>query len=285
MKKTHHNKLASAICLAATMLPGCQSGSSQLLRSHAANAPQQPPAHAVIETPATHTQPPALAAKPPAVSIPATMPATATADKGQNVIQTAGAGDYFAAPWQESIAAGHEAFQAGDYAAARTHYERSLQQKPGQLNAQLHLARTLTRLGDIKSAEALYSTAVSQHPQSTSARNDLAMLCANQGRLPEAVKHLQEAIRLDPQSARYRANIARLLVELNRPEEAFANLSATNPTAVAYYNLGVLYQQQSRWAEARRQFQLAAQTDPAFKPARTAFESLGGAPAPAPQRQ
>ncbi len=282
MRLLHPNAVACAICLICAALTGCQSSGTQLLRSQASNnAPQQPPVRSMQQPPAQ--TPPAV--QPPVISIPAVAQQQTGAGTEMGVVQAGGEGGYFAKPWEEAINAGHEAFQSGDYQLASEKYQQALQQQPTHLNAQIHLARALTRLGQPKRAAAVYATAATQHPQSTTVRNDLAMLCANQGRLPEAVKYLQEAIRLNPRSPRYRANIARLLLELNRPEEAFVHLTAVNETAVAYYNMGVLYQQLGRWSEARRQFALALQSDPALAAARNAYAALGGTPAPEPAKR
>jgi hypothetical protein len=89
---------------------------------------------------------------------------------------------------------------------------------------------------------------------------------------------------LQPAKPLYHNNLATALVESGHPDEAYHQLEAAQPAPVAHYNLGILLHRKGNDELAQRHFELAAQADPTFAPARQWAEQLalknGSRPAP-----
>jgi len=162
--------------------------------------------------------------------------------------------------------------------------------RPGEavefLSAALRSGRpevdTRIRLGDAMAAAGRtdaslrqYALAARRHPRSADARDAYGRALHAAGRPLAAVKELEAALSLDPSSALLWNNLAVVAIELEQYDDALAALARACELAPrlpdAYYNRGRVYERLGRPAEARRQYLLALEVDPAFTPARTAL--------------
>ena len=173
-------------------------------------------------------------------------------------------------PFMEPTGKAYEAYQAGDFDAARTHYEDALKKNPNDAEAMSNLGQVLVRLGKPQEAIAYFERAAALNPDRWAyafnlARaqalleqwdrsigsyqraqrlfpNDyattfnLALTLHKSGNDAAAVPEYQKAIELNPQDASFRMALAISLERVNRTEAAAAygeylRLSPTAPDA------------------------------------------------------
>ncbi|MBK7815650.1 MAG: tetratricopeptide repeat protein [Rhodocyclaceae bacterium] len=134
-------------------------------------------------------------------------------------------------PAPSSVAAeGYEALQAGNLAAARAAYERSLRADPRGVDAMLGLAAIALREGRVEDAEASYLRILEADPRNAEAHAALAGLRGGS----------------DPVQA----------------ESRIKSLLAQQPDMPAlHFALGNLYARQHRWSEAQQAYFRAMTTD------------------------
>ena len=157
---------------------------------------------------------------------------------------------------------------------ARRQMDQALAQAPQDPQVLREYARMEDRAGRMAEAEQFYARALAVNSKDAAARNDLGLCLARGGKLRESAQVLQSAVELNPQKPLYRNNLATVLVELGDTQGAFAHLSAVHQPAVAHFNLGQLFSQRGRNAEAAGCFQTACQIDPTMQPAQAAFARL-----------
>lgn len=168
---------------------------------------------------------------------------------------------------QLRVAMAQMAEAKGKTEEARKLMEQALAEAPQDAMVLREFARLEDRAGRLAEAEKLYRRAVAANPNDPSFRNDLGLCLARSGKHRESAAMLQTAIELNPQKALYRNNLATVLVELGDTGGAFVQLSAVHPPAVAHYNMGQLFSQRGRHAEAAQCYQTALQIDPTLQPA------------------
>jgi Flp pilus assembly protein TadD len=110
--------------------------------------------------------------------------------------------------------------QAGDLAAAESHYRRAL---PGRPTAQTYngLGYVLAQAGRSGEAIAEYRKAIAADPKFTPAYNNLAEALTDEGKLAEAAEAYRLSLAQRPDPAVYNA-LAALLRQLGRADEAAA---------------------------------------------------------------
>jgi tetratricopeptide (TPR) repeat protein len=130
------------------------------------------------------------------------------------------------------VAAAYAAYQAGDFAAARTDYQEALRDEPANRDAALGLAAVDVRSGRLESAEAAYLRLLQADPRDAHAQAALIALRAG---------------RVDPLAA----------------ESRMKSMLADNPGAhVLNFTLGNQLAQQGRWAEAQQEYFKAFAAEP-----------------------
>jgi tetratricopeptide (TPR) repeat protein len=130
------------------------------------------------------------------------------------------------------VAAGYAAYQEGDLAAARTHYEQALQQDAGNRDALLGLAALDMRAQRYDAAAAHYRRLLQANPRDPYALAGLLALRGGQ---------------VDPLSAESRVKTL---------------LASDTGTDVLNFTLGNEYARQGRWAEAQQAYFKAFAADP-----------------------
>ena len=160
---------------------------------------------------------------------------------------------------------------------ARRLMDQALAQAPKDPLVLREFARMEDRAGRMAAAEQFYGRALAVNPNDPAARNDLGLCLARAGKLRESAQVLQSAVELNPQKALYRNNLATVLVELGDTQGAFSQLAAVHQPAVAHFNLGQLFAQRGRNADAAACFQTACQIDPMLQPAQAALARLQSA--------
>ncbi|MBK9955518.1 MAG: tetratricopeptide repeat protein [Rhodocyclaceae bacterium] len=183
-------------------------------------APVEPPARPLAKAPVASKvsggdTPPARAAPPaPPAPTPAQIRFARSVDR----------------PTPSVAAEGYEALQAGNLAAARAAYERSLRTDPRGVDAMLGLAAIALREGRVEDAEAGYLRILEVDPRNAEAHAALAGLRGGS----------------DPVQA----------------ESRIKSLLAQQPDMPAlHFALGNLYARQHRWSEAQQAYFRAMTTD------------------------
>lgn len=110
-------------------------------------------------------------------------------------------------------------------AEARRAYARAIELNAGHADAHVNLGRVLHDAGDRAAAESHYRRALAATPHATAAYN-LAVVLEDQGRLDDAARAYQRTLALDPTLADAHYNLAILLENRGEPEAALRHMAA-----------------------------------------------------------
>jgi tetratricopeptide (TPR) repeat protein len=95
----------------------------------------------------------------------------------------------------------------------------------------------------------------------------------------KAESEFRRAIDLDPTLTRAQVNLGLALSKLGRFDDALAAFNSALPEADAYYNLGLMYRAQRRYADAERTFRRVLDMAPEFTAATAQLEQMARGPA------
>jgi serine/threonine protein kinase/tetratricopeptide (TPR) repeat protein len=143
----------------------------------------------------------------------------------------------------------------GNYDLALQESQRALQLDPRNADAIISLALSYESAGRIADAEAAYRKAIALRPDSWDGYNQLAGFFYDHQRYDDAVAQYRHAIELTPDNAALYLNLGAVYSNMGNkhyPEaEQMLRKSITlEPSYGAYTNLGYLYLQQEKFAEA-----------------------------------
>jgi len=171
---------------------------------------------------------------------------------------------------------GESRLRVGDPGGAVAWFERALATGQPDIPARLRLAEALRATGETGRAarELVYS--VERHPSSPQAHDALGKFLNTQRDHELAANAFRRAVELDPGEPTFWNNLGVALRLDGRYAEALAALDEATRLAPRmvdpYYNRGEIARATGREEEARRQFLLALEIDPSFRPARAALE-------------
>jgi serine/threonine-protein kinase len=143
----------------------------------------------------------------------------------------------------------------GNYDLALQESQRALQLDPRNADAIISLARSYESAGRNADAEAAYRKAISLRPDSWDGYNQLAGFLYDHRRYDEAVTQYRHAIELTPDNAALYLNLGAVYSDMgdkhySEAEQMLRKSIAVEPSYPAYANLGYLYIQESKYAEA-----------------------------------
>ena len=153
----------------------------------------------------------------------------------------------------------------GKHDLALQEFQHALQLDPKNGAALSGLARSYESSGRVVDAEKTFQEASDVRPDDWLGFNDIAAFYARQGKYPQAIAAYRLALQITPDNAEVYSNLGSAYLdqggEKNLPlaEDALKKSIALSPGYPAYANLGMLYMQEKRYAEA------AATTDKALK--------------------
>jgi serine/threonine protein kinase/tetratricopeptide (TPR) repeat protein len=139
---------------------------------------------------------------------------------------------------------------------ALTEFQRALQLDPRNADALTGLAHVYESAGRPADAEAAYKKAIALRPDYWEGYNSLGNFYDSQGKFDDAVAQLQHAITLTPDNATAYSNLAAAYLDSGDTkkfpdaESALKKSIELTPNYGAYANLGYLYEEQHRFAEA-----------------------------------
>src|SRR6266404_1997346 len=157
----------------------------------------------------------------------------------------------------------------GDYGLAYQHAERAVVLDPKSAEALEALGRVHLHRNQIDQALSAFLSAVEIKPQSASLLSNTGYLFLKRGDLQQARVYLERAVAADDSLVEGRNNLGIVLARLGEPNHALEQFMSVNDPAAAFNNLGVVYLDQRRWADAREAFRRALVLDPEHKKAQT----------------
>ncbi len=154
------------------------------------------------------------------------------------------------------VTLGHVHRATGKYDLALQEYQRALQLDPRSAEAEIGLAHSYDSAGRTADAEAAFRKAIALRPDSWSGYNSLGNFLDDHQRYDEAITQYKNAIQLTPDNAPLYLNLAAVYIDKGdtkhfpEAEDALRKSIALDPSYPAYANLGFLYDQEKKYAEA-----------------------------------
>jgi len=153
----------------------------------------------------------------------------------------------------------------GKYELALQEFQRALQLDPRNADALIGIAHAYESAGRIPDAEAAYKKAIAFRPDYWDGYNNLGVFYDRHDRYHEGIAELQHAVELTPDNSRVYLNLAAVYIDTGdakhypEAEQALKKSIELSPTYPAYANLGYLYTQQNKNAEAAAALEKALQ--------------------------
>ena len=154
---------------------------------------------------------------------------------------------------------------AGNHDLAVQEFQRALSLDPRSTNALQGIAHSYESAGKIPEAEATYKQAAALNVENWDAVEELGLFYDRQAKYPEAIEQLRRVVKLTPDNSQAFSNLGAIYLDTSDPKlrpEAEVALNKSielNPTYFAYANLGSLYYDEKRYAEAASTFEKALQ--------------------------
>ncbi len=146
--------------------------------------------------------------------------------------------------------------QMGQHDLAVQEYQDALRLDSRDPTALGGMARAYENAGRVQDAEAAFQKAAALRPDYWDSYSELGLFYDRQRKYPEAVAQFQRAIALTPDNAQLYSNLAAVYLDMGDPkvfpqaEDALKKSIELRPTFESYGNLGNLYLQERRWADA-----------------------------------
>jgi tetratricopeptide (TPR) repeat protein len=138
----------------------------------------------------------------------------------------------------------------------------AVKEKPQQARAQRYLGDALLATGDLAGAADTYRAALAADPKMAPAELGLGQSLERQDKLEEALPHYQQAAALDSNLKSYELELAIAFSKANRADDAIALLQQFQNDPGAREELGRLYLQTNRAADAVAEFKAAVELSP-----------------------
>jgi tetratricopeptide (TPR) repeat protein len=160
-------------------------------------------------------------------------------------------------------------FAAGQFAESQGRLDVAIEQYREAVKVNPKQESSLYRLGILYTQAKNYSEAIDIWKQYVTATGRTAAAYSNLGYGFELAGKLQEAelaykygIKVDPTNRVCRINYGRMLVRIGRELEAEQQFSAVLKPSDVHFSVGAVYEQMSRTAEARAEYEKAVKADP-----------------------
>jgi serine/threonine protein kinase/Flp pilus assembly protein TadD len=145
---------------------------------------------------------------------------------------------------------------SGKYDLALQEFQRALQLDPRNADSLIGLAGSYENAGRVADAEAAFKKAIVLRPDNWDGYNGLGVFYDRHNRYDEAITQLRHAIDLTPDNARVYLNLAAVYIDSGdtkrfpEAERVLKKSIELSPSYPAYANLGYLYVQEQKFAEA-----------------------------------
>jgi eukaryotic-like serine/threonine-protein kinase len=144
----------------------------------------------------------------------------------------------------------------GKHDLALQEFQHALELDPNDASALEGLARSYEKSGRVADAEKTFEKAAAMRPDNWDGYSDLGAFYDRQGKYPQAIASYRQALQITPDNAELYSNLAAAYLDQGDAqssalaEQALKKSVALNPSYPAYANLGMLYTQERRYAEA-----------------------------------
>ena len=144
----------------------------------------------------------------------------------------------------------------GKHDLALQEFQHALDLDPKDAAALGGLARSYERSGRMADAEKTFQKAAVMRPNDWYGYNELGGYYDRQGKYPQAITAFRQALQITPDNAEIYSNLAAAYLDgggaqyISEAEQALKKSIALSPSYPAYANLGLLYMQEKRYAEA-----------------------------------
>lgn len=148
----------------------------------------------------------------------------------------------------------------GQYDEAVRAFQRARALRPGRADLYRELASTYVERGQSEQAESTYQQFVYRWPDYWVGYDNLGDFYERQGRFEAAATQFRQAVSAAPENVELYGELARSYIYLGDLTEArniFEGLVEDYPNYEAYSNLGTIYFQDGRYADAARMYQNA----------------------------
>lgn len=162
----------------------------------------------------------------------------------------------------------------GLLAKAEKKYRKAIALDPNYVEAYHRLGLLRSALGKRDEAITLLQRAVTLRPDDAVLQNNLGFVLLLEARWNEAEEAFGNAVRLNPRFPRAAINLGVVQSRLGRFDDALASFRSVLSEADAYYNLGLMYRGQEKFAQARDAFEKALSVAPRLKAARVQLEQI-----------
>jgi Flp pilus assembly protein TadD len=201
----------------------------------------------------------------PGGATPAAKPeAPAPADDPPEVATTVPA--YEPVTFLDSAGSGTAALTSGDFASARSAYERALAQKPDDAEMLNSLGQVLVRQGRLDDAVVRFERAVALVPGKSTFHFNLAHAVAQLGHLDRAVAEYRQAAKLLPQDYAAQYNLAMALHKKGDEHAAIPEfqkaISSAPGEASFHVSLAISLEKVGQVADAIREYRTYLQLAP-----------------------
>ena len=163
------------------------------------------------------------------------------------------------------VTLGHIHLNTGKYDLALQEYQRALQLDPRNADAVMGLAMSYDSAGRSADSEAQYRKAIALRPDSWEGYNHYGSFLDDNQRYEEAIAQYRHAIDLTPDNSPLYSNLGSVYIDIGDPkrypeaERWLQKSIALEPNYPAYTNLGYLYIQERKYAEAANAVEKALQ--------------------------
>ncbi len=175
---------------------------------------------------------------------------------------------------QTHFAAGQLAESQGNWPTALEQYQQALQLEPNHQPALFRLAVGYAKLQQYPQAIETWNRYIKATGGSAIGYSNLGFCQELAGDRKAAEAAYAKGIEKDPTCQPCRVNYGLMLARQGAVDRATVQLQAVLSPAEVQYNLGSVYQQQNRKAEARKAYLQALQLDPRFTAARQRLDQL-----------
>jgi tetratricopeptide (TPR) repeat protein/TolB-like protein len=144
----------------------------------------------------------------------------------------------------------------GKHDLALQEFQRALDFDPKNADALDGLALSYEKSGRIADAEKTFEKAAAMRPDNWAGYSSLGAFYDRQGKYLRAIAAYKQALQITPDNAELYSNLAAAYLDQGGPqplalgEEALKKSIVLSPSYPAYANLGLLYMQEKRYAEA-----------------------------------
>ena len=172
------------------------------------------------------------------------------------------------------FAAGQLMESQGDLNGALKQYQAALKLDPNHKNALFRTGLVYTAQKNYSEALLFWRRYLKATNNSSAAYNNLALCYEQAGQINDAEQAYKAGIARDPEERPCRINYGLMLARHARTQEATAQLATVLTPAEVQYNLGSVFEEQGKLADAKACYRKALELDPNLRDAKARLAAM-----------